>query len=87
MNNFENFMKFQVTLNEVPIAMDKSGKDVLVDWYFLDGFNTGKKMWLDANGLQMIPKELFHRRDWIYTSNNTISANYYPKTSAIAIRD
>jgi hypothetical protein len=35
----------------------------------------------------MIPKKLFARRDWIYTSNNTISANYYPKTSAIAIRD
>ena len=35
----------------------------------------------------MIPKKLFARRDWIYTSNNTDSANYYPKTSAIAIRD
>jgi hypothetical protein len=35
----------------------------------------------------MIPKKLFARRDWIYTSNNTVSANYYPKTSAIAIRD
>jgi hypothetical protein len=35
----------------------------------------------------MIPKKLFSRRDWIYTSNNTVSANYYPKTSAIAIRD
>lgn len=35
----------------------------------------------------MVPKKLFHRRDWTYTSNNTISANYYPKSSAIAIRD
>jgi hypothetical protein len=67
--------------------MDKSGKDVVVDWYFLDGFDTDKKLWLDSNGLAMIPKQLFHRRDWIYTSNNTISANYYPKVSAIAVRD
>lgn len=35
----------------------------------------------------MIPKKLFNRRDWTYISNNTVSANYYPKTSAIAIRD
>lgn len=67
--------------------MDKSGKDVVVDWYFLDDFNTGQEMWVDSNGLQMIPKKLFARRDWVYVSNNTISANYYPKTSAIAIRD
>lgn len=51
MNSFENFVKFGVSLNEIPIAMDKSGKDVLIDWYFLDGFNTDKKLWLDSNGL------------------------------------
>jgi len=87
MNTFDNFVKFQVTLNEVPIAMDKSGKDIIVDWFFLDGFNTDQNLWLDSNGLQMVQKKLFYRRDWAYTSNNTISANYYPKTSAIAVRD
>lgn len=87
MNSFENFVKFQVNLNEIPIAMDKSGKDIVADWYFLDDFNSGQEMWVDSNGLQMIPKKLFTRRDWVYVSNNTVSANYYPKTSAIAIRD
>ena len=87
MNSVENMLKFQVSLNEIPIAMDKAGKDIVADWYFLDDFNSGEEMWIDSNGLQMIPKKLFARRDWQYVSNNTISANYYPKTSAIAIRD
>jgi hypothetical protein len=51
MNNFENFVKFQVTLNEIPIAMDKAGKDIVADWYFLDDFNSGQEMWIDSNGL------------------------------------
>jgi len=51
MNSFENFVKFQVVLNEIPIAMDKSGKDIVADWYFLDDFNSGQEMWIDSNGL------------------------------------
>jgi hypothetical protein len=38
-------------LNEVPIKADKGGKDIVVDWAFLDGFDTGSKMYVDANGL------------------------------------
>ena len=67
--------------------MDKVGKDVIVDWYFLDGFDTGDKLYVDANGLQMIDKKLYFRKEFTYTTNNTISANYYPVTTAIAIRD
>jgi lysosomal alpha-mannosidase len=74
-------------MNEVPIKKDRTGKDVVVDWYMLDNFNTGGKMYTDANGLQMIDKELMHRKEYDYNSNNTISANYYPVTSAIAIRN
>jgi hypothetical protein len=74
-------------MNEVPIKFDKTGKDILVDWYMLDNFDSGKKMWIDANGLQMIDKELMHRKEYTYKSNNTISANYYPVTSAIAIKN
>lgn len=43
-------------MNEIPIFLDKSGKDVVVDWYFLDGFNNQGKFWVDSNGLEMIPK-------------------------------
>ena len=51
MNNLEDFVKFQVTLNEVPISLDLTGKDVVVDWHFLDDFEMDKKFWVDANGL------------------------------------
>jgi len=51
LNNIEEFLKFTVELNEVPIKADKGGKDIVVDWSFLDGFDTGSKMYVDANGL------------------------------------
>jgi len=88
LNSIDPFVKFDVELNGVPISKDKVGKDVIVDWYFLDGFDTGKNLWVDSNGLQMIDKQLYHRKEFTYAvNNNTVSANYYPVTSAIAIRD
>jgi len=44
-------VKFSVELNEVPIKTDKVGKDIVVDWTLLNGFDTGGKMYVDANGL------------------------------------
>jgi hypothetical protein len=44
-------VRFNVELNEVPIGADKVGKDIIVDWSFLDGFDTKKKLFVDANGL------------------------------------
>lgn len=74
-------------MNEVPINDDKVGKDIIVDWSFLDGFDTNKKLFVDANGLQMIDKKLFFRKEFPYTSKNPIPANYYPITSAIAVKN
>lgn len=54
MNNLENFIKFEVSLNEAPIKSDIVGKDIVVDWFFLDGFNSDKKFWIDSNGLEMV---------------------------------
>mmetsp|Transcript_21879 Transcript_21879/g.33930 ORF Transcript_21879/g.33930 Transcript_21879/m.33930 type:complete len:198 (+) Transcript_21879:2683-3276(+) len=50
-NKHTDFVKFEVGLNEIPIAADKTGKDVLVDWYLMDNFDTQGKLWVDANGL------------------------------------
>jgi len=86
-NKFTDFMKFDVEMNEVPIKKDKIGKDLVVDWSILDDFDTDGEFFVDANGLQMIEKRLFHRREFEYTSNNTVSANFYPITSAIVVRD
>lgn len=86
-NNFDSFVKFQVTLNEVPIELDLTGKDIVADWYLLDDFKTEDKFWVDANGLQMVPKQLNYRKDYKYNSTQEIASNYYPITSAIAVRD
>ena len=86
LNSLDDFVKFAVELNEVPIKSDKGGKDVVVDWAFLDGFDTGGKMHVDANGLQMIDKKLNYRKEFPFRSNNTVPANFYPITSAIAIK-
>lgn len=86
-NSLEEFVRFNVELNSIPIQEDKIGKDVIVDWSFLDGFDTKKKLYVDANGLQMIDKELYHRKEYPYESKNPVAANYYPMTSAIAIRN
>ena len=53
-NDFDKFIKFTVTMNELPIQKDKVGKDVVVDWSLYDDFDTDRNLWIDANGLQMI---------------------------------
>lgn len=87
MNEIDPFVKFDVELNEIPIKNDKIGKDIVVDWYFYDSFDTGNDIFVDSNGLEMINKKLNWRKEFTYNSNETISSNYYPVTSAIAIRD
>jgi len=57
-----------VTLNEVPVSLDITGKDIIADWYFLDGFDPQKKFWVDSNGLQMVQKQLNYRREYEYNS-------------------
>jgi hypothetical protein len=51
LNDVENFVKFHVSTNEIPIGQDKTGKDIVVDWLLMDGFDTDEKLWVDANGL------------------------------------
>jgi hypothetical protein len=52
MNDIEDFVRFKVTTNSVPIKQtNENGKDIVVDWYMLDGYDTDNKLWVDANGL------------------------------------
>jgi len=88
MNDLEYFVKFEVITNEIPIGANlTSGKDIVVDWGLMDHFDTDGRIFLDTNGLQMNTKELFKRKEYTYDTNNTISANYYPITSAVMVRD
>ena len=85
LNAWDEFLKFDVELNPIPIELDTVGKDVIVDWSLYDDFDTGNNLYVDANGLEMIDKKLFHRKEFQYDTNNTIAANFYPVTSAIGI--
>jgi succinate dehydrogenase/fumarate reductase-like Fe-S protein len=49
-------VRYVVSTNEIPIKHMKVGRDVVVDWYFYNDFDTGEKLWLDSNGLEMIRK-------------------------------
>lgn len=86
-NDIDNFVKFDVAINDVPIELDRTGKDIVVDWFLMDDFDTNKTFWVDANGLEMVKKQLYARKEYNYSGNGTVSGNYYPVTSAIAVRD
>ena len=74
MSELSDFLKFTVNLDEIPISTDSkimkddsvtklseitSGKNVVINWEFLDNFNTNGELWFDANGLQMVHKDLW----------------------------
>jgi len=45
-----------------------TGKDIVADWYLLDDFDMKDQFFVDANGLQMVPKKLNYRRDYKFNS-------------------
>jgi hypothetical protein len=80
MNELDDFVRFKVTTNEVPIREDnENGKDIVLDWFMMDGFDTNNSLWTDANGLQMVPRKI--------DPTKNIQNNYFPITTAIAIKD
>lgn len=85
---FNELIEFDVELSAVPVN-DKQGKDVTVNWKMYDGFNANKTFWTDANGLQMQKRVINFREDFdvVKDTKQNISSNFYPVTSAIAMRD
>jgi len=90
--SFNEIIEFEVELNSVPVQ-DDQGKDVIVSWKMYDGFNANKTFWTDSNGLEMQErhfKKYEHKMEIYKNQNmtfNDIAGNYYPITSAIAMRD
>lgn len=85
---FNELIEFDVELSPVPVN-DKQGKDVTVNWKMYDGFDANKTFWTDSNGLQMQKRIINYREtfDVVKDTKQNISSNFYPVTSAIAIRD
>lgn len=57
-------------------------KDVIVTWKMYNGFNANKTFWSDSNSLEMLQRNV---KDY-ESPEDTIAGNYYPVTSAIAMR-
>ena len=103
LSEISEFIKFQVDLNDIPIlngakqpqdgdnfealSSDMAGKDVVINWEFLDDFNTNSELWFDANGLKMIHKKFWHRDEFNQSQTENIASNFFPIQSAIAVRD
>ena len=58
----------------------------MIGWEFVD-FNSSGNLWVDSNGLDMHMKQLWKRQDFNHSQTKNIAMNFYPVTSAIAIRN
>ena len=65
----------------------EKGKDLIINWDLLDHFNSSNDLWIDFNGLGMQHKRLWERKEYAHNQTNNIASNFYPITSAIAIKD
>lgn len=84
---FDEFIEFEVSLAEVPIA-DYQGRDVIVNWHMFDDFDTNSTFWTDSNGLEMQERHIDQTNGFKRNMGvNKIGRNYYPVDSAIAMRD
>lgn len=62
---------------------DKKDKDITMNWRMYNGFNANKTFWTDANSLNMVKREIIQYP----RPEHTASGNFFPVTSAIAMRD
>ena len=86
---FEEIIEYEVELNSIPFDKKTgNGKDITVNWKFYDGFDPKGKFWTDSNALSMQERNLYSHDSYNVTEKYAnISSNYYPITSAIAMRD
>ena len=76
------YTQWDVLLYGIPVLQD--GKEVVVCWYTPD-IKHGTTFHTDSNGLEMQERKLNYRPTWTLTTNEPISANYYPINTAISI--
>ena len=83
----DQLIEFEVEMNQI-LFSEGRGKDLTVNWKMYDGFDPNGKFWTDSNGLMMMERELNVRHEYkMVDFSSNISSNYYPVTSAIAMRD
>lgn len=75
-------IEFDVELNTIPVD-DSEAKDIIVNWKMYNGFNANKTFWTDSNAMEMQERNI----EYLSRPEHSVPANYYPITSAIAMRD
>jgi hypothetical protein len=77
-------VEFEVLLD--PIQASLGGQEVTVN-FFAYNLDSNYTFYTDSNGLEMQQRILNYRPTWNLTTDEPISANYYPINSAIVVQD
>lgn len=68
---FEELIEFEVNMNEIHLSETNVGKDVIVNWRFLNGFNNNGKFYTDSNALTMQERKYNYRESWNFPERET----------------
>ena len=68
---FEELIEFEVNMNEIHLDKEMNGKDVIVNWRLLNGFNNKGRFWTDSNALSMQERNFNFRDSWDYASRES----------------
>ncbi|XP_078660424.1 lysosomal alpha-mannosidase-like isoform X1 [Branchiostoma floridae x Branchiostoma belcheri] len=72
------------TVGPIPFK-DGLGKEIITR--FDSDLKTDKKFYTDANGREILQRELNHRQTWKLNQTEPVAGNYYPVNSRIFIKD
>jgi hypothetical protein len=86
MRAFAKNPAIDVEVRLYPIPEAEGGQEVTVN-FFAYGMDTNETFYTDSNAMEMQQRVLNKRPTWNLTTNQNISANYYPINSAIVIND
>ena len=76
--------EFEWTVGPIPVE-DNKGKDVVSR--FTTNIENNGKFYTDGNGRAMEERRRNYRKSWNIVEKESVAGNYYPVTSAAAIRD
>ena len=77
-------IEFEVLLDPLPAS--GGGQEVTANFFAYD-LNNNNTFYTDSNGLEMQERVLNYRPTWNLSTDEPVSANYYPINSAIVIQD
>ena len=86
MRAFAKNPAIEVEVRLDPIPASATGTEVTVN-FFAYNMDTNNTFYTDSNAMDMQKRILNYREDWNLTTNQNVSANYYPINQAIVITD